>query len=333
MDFLNPACFFLLLLIIPYGFWYFFYKGKHEPSIKVPSTAAYQYAPKSLKQKLMWLPFALRTLCFVMLVTVLARPQFPNQWNDSESEGIDIMLAMDVSTSMLAMDFEPNRVEAAREVATEFVNRQKSDNIGLTIFAGEAFTQCPLTTDHAALLQMFGNVSCDLPATGVIDDGTAIGMGIANAVNRLKESKAKSKVVILLTDGSNNAGEISPLTAAEMAKTLGVRIYTIGVGTNGVANYPQPLPGGGVTYIPQKTEIDGKMLAKIANVTNGKYYRATNNEELESIYNDISKLEKSKLRTTNYSKKHEGFFLFAMIALLAILFELILTNTILKKIP
>lgn len=333
MQFLTPVYFLLLLLLIPYGLWFFFFRGKKEPSMKVPSTAVYQFAPRSLKQKLMWLPFALRSLCFAMMVVVLARPQFSNDWSDTETNGIDIMLAMDVSTSMLAMDFEPNRVEAAREVATDFVNRQKHDNIGLTIFAGEAFTQCPLTTDHAALLQMFSNISCELPATGIIDDGTAIGMGIANAVSRLKDSKAKSKVVILLTDGSNNAGEISPLTAAEMAKALGVRIYTIGVGTNGMANYPQPIPGGGMTYIQQPAEIDSKMLTEIASITNGKYYRATNNDELDNIYEDISKLEKTKLITTNYSKHHEGFFPFVLIALIALLFELLLNNTLLKKIP
>lgn len=333
MEFVNPACLLLLLLLIPYTIWFFLIRGKKEPSMKIPSTEAYQQAPKSLRQRLMWLPFALRALCFAMIVVVLARPQSYNRWNDSEVEGIDIMLAMDVSTSMLAMDFKPNRVEAARMVATDFVSRQKHDNIGLTIFAGEAFTQCPLTTDHEALLQMFSNISCDLPATGMIEDGTAIGMGIANSVSRLQESKAKSKVVILLTDGSNNMGEISPLTAAEMAKALGVRVYTIGVGTNGTAIFPYTLPGGSVSYTRRPVEIDTNMLKEIARITDGKFYRATNNNELEKIYEDISKLEKSRIMVTNYTKRHEAYHLFAIIAIAALLLELLLSNTLLRKIP
>lgn len=333
MEFVNPACLLLLLLLIPYGIWFFLLRGRKEPSMKIPSTQAYQNAAKSLRQRLMWVPFALRALSFAMIVVVLARPQSSNSWNDSEVEGIDIMLAMDVSTSMLAMDFKPNRVEAARMVATDFVSRQRNDNIGLTIFAGEAFTQCPLTTDHEALLQMFTNISCDLPATGMIDDGTAIGMGIANAASRLQESKAKSKVIILLTDGSNNMGEISPLTAAEMAKALGIRVYTVGVGTNGTATFPYPLPGGGVSYTRMPVEIDTNMLKEIASTTGGKFYRATNNNELEKIYEDISKLEKSRIMVTNYTKRHEVFYPFALIALIALLLELLLSNTLLKKIP
>ncbi|MBO4729935.1 MAG: VWA domain-containing protein [Bacteroidaceae bacterium] len=333
MEFVNPACLLLLLLLIPYGIWFFLLRGRKEPSMKIPSTQAYQNAAKSMRQRLMWVPFALRALSFAMVVVVLARPQSSNSWNDSEVEGIDIMLAMDVSTSMMAMDFKPNRVEAARMVATDFVSRQRNDNIGLTIFAGEAFTQCPLTTDHEALLQMFTNISCDLPATGMIDDGTAIGMGIANAASRLQESKAKSKVIILLTDGSNNMGEISPLTAAEMAKALGIRVYTIGVGTNGTATFPYPLPGGGVSYTRMPVEIDTNMLKEIASTTGGKFYRATNNNELEKIYEDISKLEKSRIMVTNYTKRHEAYYPFALIALIALLLELLLSNTLLKKIP
>ncbi|MBP5629640.1 MAG: VWA domain-containing protein [Bacteroidaceae bacterium] len=333
MEFVNPACLLLLLLLIPYGIWFFLLRGRKEPSMKIPSTQAYQNAAKSMRQRLMWVPFALRALSFAMVVVVLARPQSSNSWNDSEVEGIDIMLAMDVSTSMMAMDFKPNRVEAARMVATDFVSRQRNDNIGLTIFAGEAFTQCPLTTDHDALLQMFTNISCDLPATGMIDDGTAIGMGIANAASRLQESKAKSKVIILLTDGSNNMGEISPLTAAEMAKALGIRVYTIGVGTNGTATFPYPLPGGGVSYTRMPVEIDTNMLKEIASTTGGKFYRATNNNELEKIYEDISKLEKSRIMVTNYTKRHEAYYPFALIALIALLLELLLSNTLLKKIP
>lgn len=333
MSFLFPAYLLLLLLIIPYAIWFFLVRSKKEPALKIASTNAYQFAPKTLRQKLIWVPFVLRVVCFSMIVVVLARPQSTTSWKETDVEGIDIMLAMDVSTSMLAMDFKPNRVEAARKVASDFVNRQKNDNIGLTIFSGEAFTQCPLTTDHSALLQMFSNITCDLPATGMIEDGTAIGMGIANAINRLKDSHAKSKIIILLTDGSNNMGEISPLTAAEMAKSLGIRIYTIGVGTNGSAKYPYPLPGGGVQYINMLVEIDTQMLKEIATVTKGKYYRAKNNKELESIYYDISKLEKSRITTTGFSKKYEFYQPFLLIGLIALLLELFLKNTILRKIP
>lgn len=333
MFFLYPAYLLLLLLLIPYGVWYFLVREKKEPSLRIPSVNAYVLVTKTFRQRLLWLPFVLRVVCFSMLVVVLARPQSSTNWNESEVEGIDIMLAMDVSTSMMAMDFEPNRVEAARKVASEFVNRQKNDNIGLTIFSGEAFTQCPLTTDHGALLQMFSNITCELPATGMIEDGTAIGMGIANAINRLKDSKAKSKTIILLTDGSNNMGEISPLTAAEMAKAQGIRIYTIGVGTNGKAKFPYPLPGGGVQYVYMPVEIDEAMLKEIASTTKGKYYRAKNNRELERIYDDISKLEKSRIKVTNFSKKYECYQLFMLIALVAFLLEILLRNTLLKKIP
>ncbi len=333
MSFVYPAYFLLLLLVIPYTIWFFLIKSRKDPCLKIASSKVYLFAPKTLRQRLMWLPFVLRVLCFSMIVTALARPQSNASWSESEVEGIDIMLAMDVSTSMMAMDFKPNRVEAARKVASDFVNRQKNDNIGLTIFSGEAFTQCPLTTDHAALLQMFSNITCDLPATGMIEDGTAIGMGIANAINRLKESKAKSKVIILLTDGSNNMGEISPLTAAEMAKSLGIRIYTIGVGTNGSAKYPYPLPGGGVQYVSMPVEIDTKMLKEIATITKGKYYRAKNNQELEKIYSDISKLEKSRITTTHFSRLHEFYQPFILVGIIALLLEMVLKNTILRKVP
>lgn len=333
MYFEYPLFFLLLLLLIPYSVWYFIFKGKKEPSLKVASTTAYNYIKKTLRQRLSWLPFVLESLCFILLVVVLARPQSSESWTEGEVEGIDIMLAMDVSTSMLAMDFEPNRVEAARKVASEFVARQKHDNIGLTIFSGEAFTQCPLTTDHSALLQMFTNITCDLPISGVIEDGTAIGMGIANAINRLKDSHAKSKIIILLTDGSNNVGEISPLTAAEMAKTLGIRVYTIGVGTNGTARYPYPLPGGGVQYMNMPVEIDTKVLKEIANITKGKFYRAKNNDELSRIYTDISKLEKSRINVTNYSKSYEYYQPFLLWAIIFLILEILLRITVLRRIP
>ena len=216
-------------------------------------------APKTLRQRLSWLPMALRCLLLTLVVIILCRPQTHNAWDERTVEGIDIMLAMDVSTSMLAEDLRPNRIEAAKAVAASFIADRPNDNIGMTIFAGEAFTQCPMTTDHTSLLNLMQNVRTDLASHGLIEDGTAVGMGLANAVTRLKDSKAKSKVVILLTDGSNNAGEISPLTAAEIAKSLGIRVYTIGVGTNKVARYPMPVAGG-VQYVNIPVEIDTKTL-------------------------------------------------------------------------
>lgn len=238
MEFANKEYFLLLLLLIPYILWYFLDNKKKEPTLRMSDTFAYLYAPKSWKVRLVHLPMVLRCIVFSLVVIVLARPQTHNSWGSRTVEGIDIMLAMDVSTSMLAEDLRPNRMEAAKDVAAEFISGRPSDNIGLTIFAGESFTQCPMTTDHASLLNLLQNVRTDMAAMGLIEDGTAIGMGLANAVSRLKDSKAKSKVVILLTDGSNNRGDISPITAAQIAKSLGIRVYTIGVGTNKVARYP-----------------------------------------------------------------------------------------------
>ena len=212
MEFANKEYLFLLLLLVPYVVWYFLYRKKTEPTMRMSDTFAYQYAPKSWKTRLIHLPMLLRTIAFTCIVVALARPQTHNSWGSKTVEGIDIMLSMDVSTSMLAEDLKPNRIEAAKSVAGEFISGRPSDNIGLTIFAGEAFTQCPMTTDHQSLLNLLHNVRTDIAARGLIQDGTAIGMGLANAVSRLKDSKAKSKVVILLTDGSNNSGDLSPLT-------------------------------------------------------------------------------------------------------------------------
>ena len=242
------------------------------------------------------------------------------------------MLAMDVSTSMLAEDLKPNRLEAAKNVAAEFVAGRPNDNIGLTIFAGESFTQCPMTTDHASLLNLLGSVRTDIAARGIISDGTAIGMGLANAVSRLKESKAKSKVVILLTDGSNNMGDISPMTSAEIAQSLGVRVYTIAVGTNKVAPYPVPVAGG-VQYVNMPVEIDTKTLSEIAQITNANSYRATNNRELSQIYKDIDKLEKTKMDVKRFSKHYEAYQPFAIVALLLLVAEILLRFMVLRRIP
>jgi Ca-activated chloride channel family protein len=266
MEFANKEYLFLLLLLIPYLLWYFMYRKKSEPTIRMSDTFAFRYAPVSWKVRLMPLQLLLRMLAFVMIVLVLARPQTQNSWKNRTIEGIDIMLAMDVSTSMLAEDLKPNRLDAAKQVAAEFISGRPDDNIGLTIFAGESFTQCPMTIDHSSLLNLLQNVRTDIAQRGLIEDGTAIGMGLANAVSRLKDSKAKSKVVILLTDGSNNRGDISPLTAAEIAKSLGIRVYTIGVGTNKVAPYPMVVAGG-VQYVNIPVEIDSETLRSIAQAT------------------------------------------------------------------
>ena len=222
MEFANKEYFLLLLLVVPYILWYFLYRKKTEPTMKMSDTYAYRFAPKSWRMRIVHLPMFLRCMAFVLIVIIMARPQTHNSWDNRSVEGIDIMLAMDVSTSMLAEDLKPNRMEAAKEVAGEFIAGRPDDNIGLTIFAGESFTQCPMTTDHTSLLNLLQNVRTDIAARGLISDGTAVGMGLANAVSRLKESKAKSKVVILLTDGSNNMGDISPMTAAQIAKSLGI---------------------------------------------------------------------------------------------------------------
>lgn len=332
MVFANIEYLFLLLLLIPYIVWYIVKRKNSEPSLQVSDTRVYAHAPKSFKIYLLHVPFILRIIALAMVIIVLSRPQTTNNWQNTEVEGIDIMLAVDVSTSMLAEDLKPNRLEAAKQVAAEFINGRPNDNIGLTIFAGESFTQCPLTVDHAVLLNLFQGIKGDIAQRGLIEDGTAIGMGIANAVSRLKDSKAKSKVIILLTDGSNNKGDISPLTAAEIAKSFGIRVYTIGVGTNGMAPYPYPTVAG-VQYIQVPVEIDESTLTKIAGTTDGNYFRATSNSKLEEVYKEIDKLERTKLNVKEFSKRKEEFQWFALVALLCVLSEVLLRNTVLKRIP
>ncbi len=332
MEFANKEYLFLLLLLVPYLIWYLMYRKKTEPTMRMSDTKAYRFAPRSWKVTLMPLQLILRIATFILLVLILARPQTRNSWNNKSVEGIDIMLAMDVSGSMLAEDLRPNRIEAAKQVAAEFIAGRPNDNIGLTIFAGEAFTQCPMTTDHASLLNLLQSVRPDIATRGLIQDGTAIGMGLANAVSRLKDSKAKSKVVILLTDGSNNRGDLSPMTAAEIAKSLGIRVYTIGVGTNKVAPYPMVVAGG-VQYVNIPVEIDTKTLNEIAAATDGDFYRATNNKELQNIYKEIDKLEKTKLSVKTYSKKYEAYQPFAIAAVLLLLLEILLRITIFRKLP
>ena len=329
MFFANISYLLLFIPLIGYVVWYLI-KGKSmKPAMKVSTIAPFGRNIKSFRNRILHLPFALRVLTLSMVIIVLARPQSSDSWEESDIEGIDIMLATDVSTSMLAMDLKPNRIEAAKEVAAQFVSSRKNDNIGLTIFAGESFTQCPLTIDHAVMLNMLNAVKCDIALNGIIEDGTAIGMGIANGVSRLKDSKAKSKVIILLTDGSNNSGEISPEAAAEIAKEFGVRIYTIAVGTNSdTAPFPY---GDQIVNVP--VEIDENTLKNIAEITNGKYYRATSKESLSEIYSEIDKLERTKLHARQFSAYNEEYQIFALIALLSLLFEIVLRYTVLRKIP
>ena len=320
MEFSQPIYFLLLLLLVPYILWYILWRnrGKHkmEASLTISDAFVYKNAPMSLRQRFIHLPMVIRCAAFVLIVTALARPQTRNAWDNRSVEGIDIMLAIDISTSMLTQDLNPNRIEAAKNVAAAFIADRPNDNIGLTVFAGEAFTQCPLTTDHASLLNLLKNVRPDLAATGLISDGTAIGMGLANAISRLKDSKAKSKVVILLTDGANNMGDISPLTAAQIAKSLGIRVYTIGVGSKRVAAY----------------EIDATTLKSIAATGEGNFYLATNNKELRQIYSDIDKLEKSRILVKKFSKKYEAYQPFAIAALLMLLLEMLLRLTLLRRL-
>ncbi len=332
MEFANKEYFILLLLIIPYILWYFLYKKRGEPTLQMGDTYAYEYTPKSWRIRIIHLPMILRCITFALVVVILARPQTHTSWGNKSVEGIDIMLAMDVSTSMLAEDLKPNRLEAAKDVAAEFISGRPNDNIGLTIFAGEAFTQCPMTTDHKSLLNLLRNVRTDMAARGLIQDGTAVGMGLANAVSRLKDSKAKSKVVILLTDGSNNMGDLSPMTSANIAKSLGIRVYTIGVGTNKVAPYPM-IVAGGVQYVNIPVEIDTKVLSDIAAITEGNFYRATNNKELKQIYSDIDKLEKTKMTVKKFSRLYEAYQPFAIVAILTLLLEILLRTVVLKRIP
>lgn len=332
MTFASPAYFLLLLLLIPYIIWYLFQHLKSTPSIRVSSLNGLYRAPKTLRNYLVHVPFLLRLACYVLAVIALARPQSTNNWSTKHTEGIDIMLCMDVSTSMLAEDLRPNRIQAAKDVAVQFITGRPNDNIGLTLFAGEAFTQCPMTVDHGVLLNLLNGMRVDMAQNGMIDDGTAIGMGLANAITRLKDSKAKSKVIILLTDGTNNRGQISPNTAAEIAKSFGIRVYTIGVGTNGTARYPMPVAGR-IEYMNVPVEIDTKTLASIASKTDGEFYRATNTQKLFEVYKEIDKLEKTKMNVKKYSKRHEAFGIFILLSLLSLILELLLRNTYLQRIP
>jgi Ca-activated chloride channel family protein len=327
IDFANPGFLFLLFLLVPMIVWYILKNAKLDAEIQISSISAFKNVKKSPKVYLRHTLFVLRLLVISMLIVVLARPQSSVTWKETNTEGIDIVMAIDISSSMLAQDFKPNRLVAAKDVASDFILGRENDRIGLVVFAGESFTQCPLTTDHAVLVNLFKDIK-----SGMIEDGTAIGLGLANAVNRLKDSNAKSKVAILLTDGVNNRGEIAPETAAELANTFGIRVYTIGVGTMGNASYPVQTAFG-VQMQSMPVEIDEAILNKIADKTGGKYFRATNKNKLKEIYAEIDQLEKTKIEVKNYSKNNEMFLSFGLLALLILLIELILRYTVLRIIP
>src|SRR5665648_715748 len=327
ISFKNPEFFYLLLLLIPMIAWYIWKYKKAGASIQFSSNMGLNKIPKNWKYYFRHSVFVLEMLSLSMLIVALARPQSSNSWQNVTTEGIDIVIALDISSSMLAMDFQPNRIEAAKNVATQFISGRPNDKIGLVVFSGESFTQCPLTTDHATVINLFRNIE-----SGMIEDGTAIGNGLATAVSRLKESTAISKVVILLTDGENNRGEIAPVTAAELAKTFGIRVYTIGVGTIGTAPYPIQTPFG-VQVRDVEVKIDEKTLQEIATITDGRYFRATDNKTLIAIYKEIDRLERTKIENKEFSKKNEEYRKYAIGALFLALFAMILQFVVFRHIP
>lgn len=324
--FVNREFFYLLIIPIAILIWYIL-KYKFVSSTILFSDTHSISKTITLKQRLRHLPYLLKIIATALLIIAIARPQSTANWEESTTDGIDIVLAMDISGSMLARDLKPDRLEASKDVAMDFISKRKNDRVGLVIFAGESFTQCPLTTDHNVLLNLFKDVK-----SGMVEDGTAIGMGLATAVNRLKDSKAISKVIILLTDGVNNSGMVPPLTAAEIAQKFGIRVYTIGVGTEGFAPYPFQTPFG-IQYQDVEVKIDEKTLQDIAILTDGKYFRAINNNSLKEIYKDIDALEKSKIEVTEFHKRSEEFLPFALWALGLLFLGFILQITYLKQIP
>ena len=326
MTFANPEYLFLLMLLLPIVGWYIYELRKSDASVQVSDTRVLAAQPKSIRIWLLHVPFVLRIAVITLISIALARPQLTNKWSSQSTEGIDIMMALDISGTMLAEDLRPNRLEAAKKVASDFVIARPNDQIGLVVFAGESFTQCPLTTDHAVLVNLFKSVEY-----GMVEDGTAIGLGLANAVNRMKDSETKSKVIILLTDGSNNRGDIDPQTAAEIAKTYGIRVYTIGVGSYGQARVPVQTPIG-KQYITMDNEFDETTLRSIAETTGGQYFRAKDNTSLKAIYDQIDQMEKTKLRVREFSKHTENFMPFLYAALICLLLELIIRYFVLRTI-
>ncbi|MBE9492640.1 MAG: VWA domain-containing protein [Bacteroidetes bacterium] len=327
MEFANPEFLYLLLVLPLMGLWYWYKLGRSHADLQVSSTESFIQNHKSIKQYLYHILFAFRLLIIGLLIFVLARPQSSLSRKDVTIEGIDIVLALDVSGSMLAQDLKPDRLEAAKNVAMDFIDGRPNDRIGLVIFSGETFTQSPLTTDHRVINNLFKDIK-----SGMIEDGTAIGDGLATSVNRLNKSEAISKVVILITDGINNAGSLDPVSAAEIAKLYGVRIYTIGVGSMGTAPYPVQTQFG-IRYQNMEVKIDEALLQEVANMTDGKYFRATSNRKLKEIYMEIDQLEKSKIDVTEFRKKNEEFLPLVLCALIFFVTEFLFRNTIFRTLP
>ena len=328
MTFLHPELLWLLLLLPALLIMYIVWRRRQHASLRVPSLLFLRDMRGGLRVYLRHSLFVLRLLALGLIIVALARPQSSSSWSEDRVEGIDIMLTMDISTSMLAMDFQPNRVEAAKEVAMRFIANRPNDNIGLVVFAGESFTACPLTQDHATLINRLREMT-----PGMIENQTAIGSGLATAISRLKDSKTKSKVIILLTDGANNTGNISPKMAADLAKTFGISIYTIGVGS-GAGEAPYPIQTAlGVVVRNMPVDLDEPTMRQIADVSGGAYFRATDNESLLAIYKKIDQLEKTKLSTRNYHTTYEEFFVFVLAAALLLLLEFVLRSTVLRTNP
>lgn len=316
----------LLLIIVPVMIvWYALKNNKRQGAIVISDASAKGLS--SWKTSARHLPFVLRLLALICIIAAIARPQTMYEEQNAEGEGVDIVLCIDVSGSMTAQDLTPNRLEAAKNVAIDFVNKRLTDRIAIVIFSGESFTQCPLTTDHAVLISAIENIR-----NGLLEDGTAIGSGLGTSVDRLRTSKSKSKVVILLTDGENNGGLIDPQTAKEIAKAFQIKVYTIGVGTDGFAPQPVNTPMG-VVMQNGKVSIDEKLLKEIANETGGKYFRAKNNEGLTGIYDEINGLEKSKVEISTRTRFTEKFFPFVMAALALLFLEMLLKFTVFRKFP
>jgi Ca-activated chloride channel family protein len=325
--FAQPTLLWLLLLVPAYVTYYILAGRKRNTTFRFSGLETLRFYRPTLRQKLIHLPLILRCLAYSAVVVALARPQSSSSSQSVTTEGIDIVLGLDISPSMLAEDLRPNRIEAAKKVALEFIESRPNDRIGLVVFSGESFTQCPLTSDHSVLKNLIGNLE-----SGMLADGTAIGEGLATAVNRIRGSKAKSKVIILLTDGVNNVGAIAPQTAGEIAKAFGIRVYTVGVGSMGVAPYPFKTPFG-IQYQNMEVQIDEPVLRSIAAETGGKYFRATSTSRLREVYADIDKMEKTKVDVLEFRRRSEEFYPLALIAILLLGLEIILRQTLLRTLP
>lgn len=329
LQLLHPLWLWLLLVLIPLVAWYVYSRRMATPTLRVSATDAFRRLPTSWRVWAGHLVFALRLAALACLIVILCRPQSSDSWSESDVEGTDIIVALDVSTSMLARDFNPNRFEAAKDVATRFVSGREHDNIGLVIFAGESFTQVPMTMDNATVVNAIAQVEMQM-----LEDGTAIGDGIATSINRIKSGKAKSKSIILLTDGSNNTGVVAPLTAAQIARQYGIKIYTIGVGRNGNAPYPVAIDyAGNIQYQTMPVVIDEATLRKIAQTTGGRYFRATNKGVLEQIFNEIDKLEKTHLDVQHFTQTQDHYLPWAIAALVLLLLSILIDYTVARRAP